>query len=185
MVDDVCKEMTTGMKEVIERIRHLLATIRTGRASLSLLDGVHVDYYGTPTPLNQMATLSVPDPTLIVAQPWDPSTLPLIEKAILKADLGLNPANDGKVVRVPIPPLTEERRKEMAKKVHSLAEEGRTNIRQARRDANDKVKSLEKDKAISQDDERRGHDQIQKITDEHVKLIDDLSKSKEKEILQI
>ena len=185
MLEKAYSETSKVMKEHVERTRHILATIRTGRASLSILDGVQVDYYGTPTPLNQVATLSIPDPTLIVAQPWDPSTIPLIEKAILKADLGLNPSNDGKVVRIPIPPLTEERRKDMAKRVHTLAEEGRTGVRKARRDANDQIKKLEKDKKISQDDEKRGHDHVQKLTDEHVKLIDDLAKHKEKEVLEI
>src|ERR1041384_1096997 len=173
------------MKEQVEHIRHSLSTIRTGRASLAILDGVHVDYYGTPTPLSQVATLTIPDPTLIVAQPWDPSVLPAIEKAIQKSDLGLNPANDGKVVRIPIPPLTEERRKDLAKKVHHVAEEGRTHVRQSRRDANEAAKKLEKDKKISQDDEKRVLDHIQKLTDQHIKLIDEIAKKKEQEILQI
>ncbi|MGH9866867.1 MAG: ribosome recycling factor [Candidatus Polarisedimenticolia bacterium] len=173
------------MKDHVEHVRHSLAPIRTGRASLSILDGVQVDYYGTATPLNQVATLSIPDPTVIVAQPWDPSALGAIERAILKSDLGLNPANDGKVVRIPIPPLTEERRKELAKKVHVQAEEGRTHVRQARRDANEAAKKLEKDKKISQDDNKRGLDHIQKLTDQYIKAIDDLARKKEKEILEI
>jgi len=185
MLSDVYAQTEKKMKDQVEHIRHALATIRTGRASLAILDGVQVEYYGTPTPLNQVATLSIPDPTLIVAQPWDPTVLPAIEKAILKSDLGLNPGNDGKVVRIPIPPLTEERRKELAKKVHQVAEEGRTHVRQLRRDANEQIKKLEKDKKISQDDEKRAHDQVQKQTDQHIKLIDDLAKKKEKEILEI
>jgi len=185
MLNELYAQSEKKMKEQVEHIRHSLSTIRTGRASLAIVDGVQVDYYGTPTPLNQVATLSVPDPTLIVAQPWDPSVLPAIEKAIQKADLGLNPANDGKVVRIPIPPLTEERRKELAKKVHHVAEEGRTHIRQVRRDANEGAKKLEKDKKISQDDEKRALDHVQKMTDQHIKLIDDLAKKKEQEILQI
>ena len=185
MLNDLYAQSEKKMKEQVEHIRHNLSTIRTGRASLAIVDGVQVDYYGTPTPLNQVATLSIPDPTLIVAQPWDPSVLQAIEKAILKADLGLNPANDGKVVRIPIPPLTEERRKEMAKKVHHVAEEGRTHIRQVRREANEGAKKLEKDKKISQDDEKRALDHVQKMTDQYIKMIDDLAKKKEQEILQI
>jgi ribosome recycling factor len=185
MLNEVYAQAEKKMKDQVEHVRHNLATIRTGRASLSILDGVNVDYYGTPTPLNQVATLSIPDPTMIVAQPWDPSALAAIEKAILKSDLGLNPSNDGKVVRIPIPPLTEERRKELAKKVHVLAEEGRTHIRQVRRDANEHAKKLEKDKKISQDDGKRGLDHIQKLTDQYIKAIDDLAKKKEKEILEI
>lgn len=185
MLNEVYAQTDRKMKDLVEHLRHGLSTIRTGRASLSILDGVMVDYYGTPTPLNQVATLSIPDPTLIVAQPWDPTVLGGIEKAILKSDLGLNPSNDGKVVRIPIPPLTEERRKELAKKVHHLAEEGRTHVRQARRDANEQIKKLEKDKKISQDDEKRGFDHVQKLTDQHIKSIDELAKKKEKEILEI
>ena len=185
MLNDLYAQSEKKMKDQVERLRHNLATIRTGRASLSILEPIMVEYYGQPTPLNQVATLSIPDPTLIVAQPWDPSVLGAIEKAILKSDLGLNPSNDGKVVRIPIPPLTEERRKELAKKVHHVAEEERTIIRQLRRDANEHVKKLEKDKKISQDDEKRALDHVQKLTDAHIKLIDDLAKKKEQEILAI
>jgi ribosome recycling factor len=185
MLNELYAQSEKKMKDHVEHLRHSLATIRTGRASLSILDNVHVDYYGTPTPLNQVATLSVPDPTLIVAQPWDLSAMSAIEKAILKSDLGLNPSNDGKVVRIPIPPLTEERRKELAKKVHHTAEEARTHIRLVRRDGNEQAKKLEKDKKISQDDGKRALDHIQKLTDQHIKLIDDLAKKKEKEILEI
>jgi ribosome recycling factor len=185
MLNDLYAKSESKMIDQIERTRQVLATIRTGRATLSILDGVHVDYYGTATPLNQVASLTVPDPTLIVAQPFDPGALSGIEKAILKSDLGLNPANDGKVVRIPIPPLTEERRKELAKKVNQLAEEGRTHVRQARREANEQAKKLEKDKKISQDDEKRAHEHIQKLTDKNIKLIDDLAQKKEKEILEI
>jgi len=185
MLNELYAQTEKKMKDQVEHVRHSLATIRTGRASLSILDGVNVDYYGTPTPLNQVATLSIPDPTIILAQPWDPSALAAIEKAILKSDLGLNPSSDGKVVRIPIPPLTEERRKELAKKVHHVAEDGRTHIRLARRDGNEAAKKLEKDKKISQDDSKRGLDHIQKLTDQYIKAIDDLSKKKEKEILEI
>ncbi len=185
MLNDLYAHTEKKMKDQVEHIRHALSMLRTGRASLAILDGVQVDYYGTPTPLNQVATLTIPDPSLIVAQPWDPSALPAIEKAILKSDLGLNPANDGKIVRIPIPPLTEERRKELAKKVHHVAEEGRTHVRLLRREANEGAKKLEKDKKISQDDEKRALDHVQKMTDQHIKLIDDLAKKKEKEILEI
>jgi ribosome recycling factor len=185
VLNDLYTQTEKKMKDHVEHVRHALATIRTGRASLSILDGVNVDYYGTPTPLNQVATLSIPDPTVILAQPWDPSALAAIEKAILKSDLGLNPANDGKVVRIPIPPLTEERRKELARKVHQMAEDGRTHVRQVRRDANEQAKKLEKDKKISQDDNKRALDHIQKLTDQYIKAIDDLSRKKEKEILEI
>jgi len=173
------------MNDSVEHTRKELAAVRTGRASLQLLDGITVDYYGTPTPLNQVASLTVPDPTLIVAQPWDATLIPKIEKAIRASDLGLNPANDGKVVRVPIPALTEERRKQLAKKVHEIAEHGRTAIRTERRDANEALKKMLKDKTISEDDEKRGLELVQKHTDLHTKQIDDLSKHKEQEILKI
>ncbi|HXV77445.1 MAG TPA: ribosome recycling factor [Candidatus Polarisedimenticolaceae bacterium] len=162
-----------------------LGTVRTGRASLAMLDGIRVDYYGTPTPLNQIAKLSVPEPTLIVAQPFDPSTLTLIEKAIMASDLGLNPSNDGKIVRIPIPPLTEERRKQLVKRVRALGEEAKTAIRQIRRDANEEIKKLEKDSAISEDAARRHLDEIQKTTDRHTDKIDGLCKDKEKELMEI
>ncbi len=173
------------MKATIEATRRDLASIRTGRASLAILDGITVDYYDAPTPLNQIATLAVPDPTLITIQPWDTSLLPEIEKAILKSELGLTPGNDGKVVRLPIPPLTEERRKQLARKVHQIGEEGKTIIRQHRREANDHLKALFKDKKLSEDDEKRGLEQVQELTDRGVKQIDDLVLHKEKEILAV
>jgi ribosome recycling factor len=173
------------MKHTLEVTRKDLSTIRTGRASLSILDGIMVDYYGTPTPLNQVGTLSVPDPTLITIQPWDASLVKEIEKAILQSELGLTPANDGKLVRLPIPPLTEERRKQLAKKVHHMGEEGRTIVRQHRREANDHLKALLKDKKISEDDEKRALEQIQTLTDKSVKQIDELVSHKEKEILSV
>jgi ribosome recycling factor len=184
MVNEVLAEVEKHMKGTLEALRRDLASIRTGRASVAFLDGVRVDYYGTETPLNQVATLSVPEPSLIVAQPWDPSIIDAIEKAILKADLGLNPGNDGKIVRIPIPPLTEERRRQLAKKVAQLGEEGKTAMRQARRDGNERLKALEKAKSISQDDERRGLDGVQKLTDRYAASIDELVKKKEQEILQ-
>jgi ribosome recycling factor len=173
----------TRMDAGVEHVRKELANVRTGRATVGLLDSVHVEAYGSKMPLNQVAGLSVPEPALIVAQPYDPQLLGAIEKAIRSADLGLNPANDGKVVRVPIPPLTEERRKELSRHVHKLAEEGRNALRQVRRDANDRLKKLLKDHLISEDDERRGLEEVQKITDAHIKLVDDLQKKKDQELL--
>jgi ribosome recycling factor len=162
-----------------------MASIRTGRASLGLLDHIRVDYYGTPTPLNQVANLHVPEPSLITIQPWDVSQIGPIEKAIRSSDLGLNPANDGKMIRLPIPPLTEERRKEMVKRLHNVAEDHRVAIRNVRRDGNEAVKKLLKDKKITEDDERRAHDEIQKMTDGYMQKLDAAAKSKEKEVLEI
>ena len=173
----------TRMDGAIDRVRRDMASVRTGRATVSLLDGVQVDAYGTKMPVNQVATLSVPEPAMIVAQPFDPKLLGAIEKAIRASDLGLNPANDGKLVRVPIPALTDERRKELSRHVHKQAEEGRNAVRQVRRDANDRLKKLLKEHKISEDDERKGLEQIQKVTDEHVKLIDELQKKKDQELL--
>ncbi len=173
------------MKGAIDATRQGLAAIRTGRASLTILDGVTVEYYGTPTPLNQAAKLAIPEPTLITVQPFDPTLLKEIESAIRKADLGLNPSNDGKMIRVPIPPLTEERRKQLAKKAGQLAEEGRTAIRQIRREANEEAKKLEKDKALSQDDARRLQEEVQKRTDKAITSLDEAVQKKEKEILEV
>jgi ribosome recycling factor len=176
-------EASTRMHTALEHVRHELAGVRSGRASVAILDGVHVEAYGARMPLNQVAGLSVPEPALIVAQPFDPSQLAAIEKAIRASDLGLNPQNDGKVVRVPIPALTEERRKELSRHVHKLAEEGRNVVRQVRRDANERLKKLLKDHKISEDDEKKGLDQVQKITDDHIKQIDELQKKKDQELL--
>src|SRR5687768_11006808 len=176
-------EVKKRMDGHIEHVRRELGGVRTGRASVNILDTVHVEAYGSSVPLNQVASLSIPEPSLIVAQPFDPSLMGAVEKAIRSANLGLNPANDGKVVRVPVPPLTEERRKELSKLVHKFAEEGRNGIRQVRRDANDKLKKLLKDSKISQDDERKSLDEVQKITDQHIHLIDDLQKKKDTELL--
>jgi ribosome recycling factor len=173
------------MAATVADARHKLATVRTGRASLAIFEGVLVDYYGTPTPLSQVAKLSIPEANQVVAQPFDPSSLTAIEKAILAADLGLNPANDGKLVRIPIPPLTEERRKQLVKKVHSLAEDARTAARQVRREANEEIKKIEKDGTLSQDDARRAGEEIQKKTDRFVGEIDALSKAKEKELMEV
>lgn len=176
-------EVKKRMDAVVEHLRRELAGVRTGRASVNLLDSVHVDAYGASMPLNQVAALSVPESTLIVAQPFDPALMGAIEKAIRSANLGLNPANDGKVVRIPLPSLTEERRKELSKLVHKLAEEGRNGIRQIRRDANDRLKKLMKDHAISEDDERRGLDDVQKTTDQFIAHVDEMQKKKDGELL--
>jgi ribosome recycling factor len=164
-------------------VRRELTGVRTGRASINILDTVQVEAYGSHVPVNQVASLSVPEPTLIVAQPFDPSLMGAIEKAIRSSNLGLNPTNDGKVVRVPIPPLTEERRKELSKLVHKYAEDGRNGIRQVRREANDRLKKLLKDHKISEDDERRGLDEVQKITDQHIAAVDEIQKKKDTELL--
>ena len=176
-------EIKKRMDSAIDHVRRELGGLRTGRATVSLLDPVHVDAYGASLPLNQVASLSVPEPTLIVAQPFDPSLMGTIEKAIRSSNLGLNPTNDGKVVRIPVPALTEERRKELSKLVHKYAEEGRNGVRQVRRDANDRLKKLLKDHKISEDDERRGLEDVLKITDQHVATIDDLQKKKDSELL--
>ena len=175
----------TRMHTSLETVRRELSAMRTGRASLSMLDGIRVDYYGTPTPLNQVGTLSTPDPTLITVQPWDPKVLPLVEKAIRTSDLDLNPQNDGKVIRIPVPSLTEERRREIVKKAHDLAEHARNGVRQARREGNDKLKKKEKDKEISQDDERRGLDDVQKLHDRYIAEIATALQKKEQQILEV
>lgn len=182
---DVIKETRPRMDTVIEDVRRRLATIRTGRAAVSLLDNVMVEYYGTPTPLAQMASVHVPEPQMLTVQPWDMTQLAVIEKAIRAADLGLNPSNDGKLVRVPIPALTEERRKQLAKQLHEVAEEHRTAIRNIRRDANERLKKMLKEKSISEDNERDGLDEVQKLTNSFIGKIDELTKTKEQEILSI
>jgi ribosome recycling factor len=182
---DVIKETRPRMDGAVEDLRKKLATIRTGRAAVSLLDSVVVEYYGTPTPLNQMASVHAPEPNMLTVQPWDQTQLGAIEKAIRAADLGLNPSNDGKLVRVPVPPLTEERRRQLAKQVHEVAEEHRTAIRNVRRDANDRLKRMLKEKQISEDAERDALAEIQKLTDTYIGKVDELSKSKEHEILSV
>jgi ribosome recycling factor len=183
--NDVIKETKPRMETVIEDFRRKLATVRTGRAVVSLLDTVTVDYYGTLTPLNQMASVHVPEPQMLTVQPWDQTQLPAVEKAIRASDLGLNPSNDGKLIRVPIPPLTEERRKQLAKQVHEIAEDHRTATRNIRRDANERLKKMLKDKQISEDAERDGLDEVQKLTNSYISRIDELSKSKEHEITSV
>ena len=183
-MQETFRETEIKMKHAVDHFHRELRTLRTGRASLAILEGVTVDYYGTPTPLNQLANLSVPEANLIVAQPYDPSQISAIERAIVQADLGLNPSNDGKLIRIPVPPLTEERRKEIVRKAHDMAEESRNGVRQARREGNDRLKKMEKDKEISQDDERRGHDEVQKLHDHYIGDINQALESKEKQIME-
>ena len=178
-------ETEEKMKKALEGARKELASIRTGRATTSLLDTVHVMYYGNPTPLSQVASVSAPEPRLLVVQPWEKHMVTEISKAIQKADLGLNPTDDGNVVRVPIPSLTEERRKDMVKLIGKLAEEGRVHVRQVRREANDELKKMLKDGAIPQDDEKRAEQDIQKATDRHIALIEELLTRKTAELMEV
>src|ERR1043166_564668 len=184
-VKDVETNLKTRMEKAISDLQHEMASIRTGRASLGILDHIRVDYYGTPPPLNQIANLHVPEPSLITIQPWDVSQIGPIEKAIRTSDLGLNPSNDGKMIRLPIPPLTEERRKELVKKLHGVAEHHRVSVRNIRRDGNESVKKLLKDKKITEDEDKRAHDEIQKLTDGYMGKIDPAPKTKKKKILEI
>jgi len=181
IVEDARKRMDSA----VEDARKKLASVRTGRASVGLLDTVTVEYYGSDMPLNQVATIHAPEPTMLTVQPFDPTQLANIEKAIRSSDLGLNPSNDGKLIRVPIPALTEERRRQMAKVVHEVAEEHRTAVRNVRRDANDHLKKMLKDKTISEDQEKNALDQVQKLTDQHITRISELSEHKEKEIMTV
>ena len=182
---DLFQETELKMKGALDHFHDDLKHLRTGRASLAMLDGVAVDYYGSPAPINQVAKLSIPEPTLIVAQPYDPSLVPAIEKAILQANLGLNPANDGKVVRIPIPALTEERRREIVKRAHDLAEAARNAVRHARREGNDALKQMEKDKEIGQDDEHRGMDEHQKLHDHYIQEINRALEHKEQDLMTV
>lgn len=181
---DALAQARVRMEKAVEDFRKDLASIRTGRANVSLLDSIRVDYHGTQMPLNQLGTLSVPDPTVIVIAPWDPGAVPLIDKAIRTSDLGLNPATDGKVVRVPIPSLTEDRRKDLVKHIHKVLENHRTAVRNIRRDIKEAVEKLEKDKKISEDDRKRTLDELEKVTHQETKKIEDLSAVKEKEVLE-
>ena len=184
-VKEVEANLRTRMEKALTDLQHEMASIRTGRASLGILDHIRVDYYGTPTPLNQLANLHVPEPSLITIQPWDVTQIGPIERSIRVSDLGLNPANDGKIIRLPIPPLTEERRKEMVKRLHTVAEHHRVSLRNIRRDANEASKKLLKDKKITEDEDKRAHDEIQKLTDGYIEKIDQAARGKEKEILEI
>ncbi|HEX3529359.1 MAG TPA: ribosome recycling factor [Thermoanaerobaculia bacterium] len=182
---EVFKDVETRMKHALDHFHTELKHLRTGRASIALLDGVMVDYYGSPMPINQLATLSVADASMIVAQPYDPSQIAAIERAIMKSDLGLNPSSDGKVIRIPVPSLTEDRRKEIVKKAHDLAEHARNSVRLVRREGNDKLKKKEKDKEISQDDERRGLDEVQKLHDHYIAEVNTALHKKEQQIMEV
>jgi len=185
MPDSVIKDMKEKMEKTIEHYKEELKTIRTGRASIAMFDGVTVDYYGTPTPLNGVATLSAPEPRLITISPWDASLIGDIERAIQNANMGFNPSNDGKLIRIPVPQLTEERRREIVKMVKKLAEDNKVAVRNLRRDGNDKIKKLEKDKEISEDESKKFVDQIQDITNDFIKKVDDVTTAKEKEVMEI
>jgi ribosome recycling factor len=184
-IKDIINDARRRMDSAVEDSRKKLASVRTGRATVSLLDGVQVEYYGTQMPLNQVATIHAPEPTMLTVQPFDPTQLGSIEKSIRASELGLNPSNDGKLIRVPIPPLTEERRRQMVKVVHEIAEEHRTAVRNIRRDANDHLKKMLKDKAISEDNEKDALDQVQKLTDQHITKINEVSENKEKEVMTV
>lgn len=184
-MNEVFQDVETHMKKAVDHLRHELKQLRTGRASLAILDGVTAEAYGTPTPLNQLANMSVPDASLITIQPWDATQIPVIERAIIQANLGLNPSNDGKVIRLPIPPLTEERRRELVKKAHDMAESSRNGVRQARREGNDQLKKMEKDKEIGQDDQHRGVAEIQKLHDHYIGQITSVLETKEKDIMEV
>ncbi|HPS94040.1 MAG TPA: ribosome recycling factor [Deltaproteobacteria bacterium] len=185
MIDEIMNDMKKDMATSVESMKQSMMKVRTGRASISILDGIIVDYYGTHTPLNQLATLAVPEPRLISIQPWDKGALSGIEKAILRSELGLTPNNDGKIIRVPIPPLNEERRRDLVKMVKKTAEDFRVEIRNHRRDANSLLKELEKEKEINKDDLKSSQDKVQDLTDSHIKQIDEILAVKEKEIMEI
>ena len=184
-IKDIINDARRRMDSAVEDVRKKLAAVRTGRASVSLLDNIRVEYYGTEMPLNQVATIHAPEPTMLTVQPFDPTQLGPIEKALRASDLGLNPSNDGKLIRVPIPPLTEERRRQMVKYVHEISEDHRTAIRNVRRDANDHLKKMLKEKTISEDQERDALDQVQKLTDQHIAKINEASAHKEKEVMTV
>lgn len=185
MIADVKSKATAGMTKALEAFKRDLARVRTGRASLALLDDLRVDYYGTPTPLNQVGALAVPEPRLITIQPWEKTMVGEIEKAILKSDLGLNPTSDGQIIRLVFPPLTEERRKEMVKQVKRMGEDTKIAVRNVRREANESLKKLEKDKEISEDDLKRGEKEVQEVTDDFVARVDQVIAEKEKDLMEI
>jgi ribosome recycling factor len=185
MLNDIYEDTRERMQKALESLEKDFKRLRTGRASISLLDGIKLDYYGSPTPLNQLATLTVPEPRTIMIQPWDNTIIGEVEKAILKSELGLTPMNDGKIVRINVPPLTEERRRDLVKVIKKNAEEAKVAVRNIRRDSNEMVKDLKKDKEISEDEQFRAQDEIQKITDEYIKNIDSVYSNKEKEVLEI
>ncbi len=185
MIDSIFEDATEKMEKSVESLKKELTRIRTGRASLSILDGVRVNYYGTPTPLNQLASLSVPESRLITIQPWDITAIKEIEKAILKSNLGLTPTSDGKIVRIAIPPLTEDRRKEIVKQINKICEDYRVAVRNIRREANESLKAMKKDGDASEDDVKKALDDMQELTDDHIKQIDEIFKEKEKETLEV
>lgn len=185
MINALKKKIAERMDAALDALRRELASLRTGRASLSLLDGIKVDYYGSMTPINQVATLAVPESRLITIQPWDPQAIEAIEKAVLSSGLGLMPSNDGKIIRLPIPPLTEERRKDLVKLAKKMSEDSRVAVRNIRRDVNEEVKKIEKEKKISEDESRKAHEDIQKATDLYIKKIDEILKKKEEEIMEV
>ena len=185
MIQDVTRDVQHRMHGAIEALHREFKALRTGRANAAMLDGITVDYYGAPTPISQVANLKIPESSLIVAEPWDKSMVAAVEKAIRNSDLGLNPSSDGKVVRIPIPQLTEDRRKELVKHAHHVAEEARTAVRQVRRDGNDKLKKMLKDHQISEDDEKRALDEIQKMTDKHIEEVGNILKHKEQDIMAV
>lgn len=185
MQAEVKRKLNDKMERALEALKKELAAVRTGRASLSVFDGISLDYYGTPTPINQVATMAIPESRLITIQPWEPKLISEIEKAIQKSDLGLNPTNDGKIIRIAIPPLTEERRKQIIKQVHKRVEDTKVSIRNIRREGNDQIKRLEKEKHISEDDTRRSIDEIQKLTDSYIKRSDEIMSHKEAELKEI
>lgn len=182
---ELIKEIQKKMTKAIEVLEKDFSTVRTGRANPAILDNINVDYYGTPTALNQVGNISVPDPQMITIAPWEKNLLPEIEKAILRSDLGMTPQNDGNIIRLPIPPLNEERRKELVKKVRKMSEESKIAIRNVRRDGNDSLKKMEKNKEISQDDEKQSLEEIQKVTDQQIKRVDGLTKEKEQELMEV
>ncbi len=185
MINDITNDCEDGMKKAMEAFKRDLGKIRTGRASTSMLDGIKVDYYGTPTPVNQVATVQVVDARLITVKPWEKAMVAIIDKAVRASDLGLNPVSDSDLVRIPIPPLTQERRKDLAKQVKKMSEDARVAVRAARRDANDMIKDAEKDKAITEDERKAGEKQVQDLTDRYVALVDDTATAKEKEIMEL
>ena len=185
MLKPILDETRARMEKTLRDLGDNFASVRTGRASVHLLDHVMVDYYGTPTPINQVATLHVPEPAMITVQPWDSSVLPAVDRALRMSDLGINPTSDGKIIRIPIPPLTQERRQSLCKHVAKVAEDHRTAVRQIRRDSNERLRKLLKDKKISEDEEREGLEKVQELTDRYIKQIDELVHKKEQEILQV
>jgi ribosome recycling factor len=185
MIQDVIRDVQHRMHGAIEALHREFKTLRTGRANAAMLDGITVDYYGTPTPISQVANLKIPESSLIVAEPWDKSMVSAVEKAIRNSELGLNPSSDGKVIRIPVPQLTEDRRKDLVKHAHHITEEARTAVRQVRRDGNDKLKKMLKDHQISEDDEKRGLDEIQKMTDKHIDEVGSILKNKEQDIMAV